>query len=65
MTRRRFKQDQPLQDRLATWAELVRKQAAQLPPGPEREAFLKKLHLADTAAHIDACLNLPGLPTSR
>ena len=60
MARRHLKQNQPLQDRLAAWADLVRQQAAELPPGPERDAILKKLRLADTAAHIDACVNAPG-----
>ncbi len=60
MASRRLKQNEPLQDRLAAWADLVRQQAAQLSPGPERDAILKKLRLADTAARIDACVNAPG-----
>lgn len=59
-TRRRFKQTRTLQDRLAEWANQVLEQAARLPPGPERDAILKKLRLADTAAHLDACVNVPG-----
>jgi hypothetical protein len=65
MTRRRLKQNQSLQDRLAAWAELVRKRAAQLAPGPERDAILKKLAQARTAVQMDASLSSPELPTSR
>lgn len=30
------------QERLAKWAEGIRKQAGRLPPGPERDALLEK-----------------------
>jgi hypothetical protein len=60
-SRRRFKQTVPLQDRLATWAEDVRAQAEQLPPGPERDALLKKASQADVASHLDDWANSPGL----
>ena len=40
-----------LQDRLTAWATEVRKQALTLPPGPERDAVLKKAGQADTTAH--------------
>ena len=43
----------PLKDRLDAWAQEIRVQAEQLPPGPEREALLKKAHQADIASHID------------
>ena len=39
----------------------VRDQAAKLPPGPEREALIKKARQADTAAHLDDWANSPGL----
>ena len=57
MQRRRFKQFLSLQDRLAAWASTVRKQASALPPGPERDALLKKARQADTAAHLDNWAN--------
>ena len=53
MKRRRFKQPTSLKDRLAAWAEEVREQAAQLPPGPERDSLLKKLSQAATASFMD------------
>ena len=61
LKRRRFLQTKSLQDRLAAWAEEVREQAAKLPPGPERDALLKKLRQADTASHLDDWANSPGL----
>ena len=51
--RRRFKQTAPLKDRLDAWAQEIRVQVEQLPPGAEREALLKKVHQADIASHID------------
>jgi hypothetical protein len=59
--RRRFKQNISLQDRLAAWARMVRAQAAQLPPGQERDALLKKASQAETASHLDQWANSAGL----
>jgi len=59
--RRRFKQNMSLRDRLAAWAEQVREQAKKLPPGPEREAQLKRAGQADVAAHLDEWADSPGL----
>jgi len=50
---RHFKQTSSLPERLAEWAKEVREQAAHLPPGPDREALLKKVRQADTASHLD------------
>jgi hypothetical protein len=55
--RRRFKQTVPLQERLAAWADEIRRKAASLPPGPEREALLKRASQADVASHIDDWAN--------
>ena len=59
--RRRFKQQLSLQDRLAAWAKGVTEQAEQLPPGPERDALLKKTRQANTASHIEDWAHSPGL----
>ena len=59
--RRRFKQNISFHDRLTTWADQVREQANSLPPGPERDALLKKASQADTASHLDDWANSPGL----
>jgi hypothetical protein len=61
MQRRRDKQTIPLKDRLASFAREVREKASKLRPGPERDALLKRAQLADTASHIDAWANSPGL----
>jgi hypothetical protein len=59
--RRRFKQTEPLKERLADWAADVRAQAAKLKPGPEQDAMLKRARQADTALHLDEWANSPGL----
>jgi hypothetical protein len=59
--RRRFKQNLSLRDRLTAWSKEVREQAALLPPGPDRDAMLKRASQADTAAHLDDWANSPGL----
>ncbi|WP_426615776.1 hypothetical protein [Bradyrhizobium sp. McL0616] len=59
--RRRFKQQLTLQDRLAAWSKEIHEQAAILPPGPERDALLKKARQADVASHLDDWAKSPGL----
>jgi hypothetical protein len=59
--RRRFKQNISLHDRLAAWANQVRQEAEKIPPGPEREALLKKAEQADTAYHFEDWADSPGL----
>ena len=59
--RRRFKQTTSLKDRLASFAEEIRKKAAELRTGPEKEARLKKARQADTATHIEDWMKSPGL----
>ena len=61
LKRRRQKQTISFKDRLAGWAEKIREQAGQLPPGTEREEMLKRASLADTAAHLDDWANSAGL----
>lgn len=63
--RRRFKQQLTLQDRLASWAKQVQEQAAALPPGPEREALVKKARQADVACHLDDWVKSPGLQSPK
>ena len=59
--RRRFKQQVTLQDRLAAWSKKVEEQAAKLPPGPERDALIKKARQADIASHLNDWARSPGL----
>ena len=61
MQRRRFKQTLTFPDRLKTFAEELKAKAAELRPGPERDALLRKARQADTASHIDEWANSPGL----
>lgn len=59
--RRRFKQTQSLEERLAQEAERLREQAERLPPGSEREALLLKARQAETGSHMSEWLRSPGL----
>jgi hypothetical protein len=59
--RRRFKQTTSLHERLVAFANEARERAATLPPGPERNALLKKVSQADTASHLDDRVNSPAL----
>jgi len=59
--RRRFKQQLTLQDRLSAWVKQVQEQALRLPPGPERDALLKKARQAEMAGHLNDWAKSPGL----
>jgi hypothetical protein len=48
-------------ERLKEEAERDRARAAALPPGPERDALLRKARQAETAAHADKWASSPGL----
>ncbi|MCP3471732.1 hypothetical protein NLM33_15525 [Bradyrhizobium sp. CCGUVB1N3] len=57
--RRRIKQAQSLEVRLADEAERLRKEAKSLPPGLRREALLRKVRQAETGSHISEWLRSP------
>ena len=59
--RRRFKQSLPLKDRLAAFAEELRKTAARLEPGIKQDDLLRRARQADTALHLDEWCNSSGL----
>jgi len=59
--RRRFKQQLTLQDRLSAWVKQVKDDASRLPPGPERDALLKKARQAELANHLHDWVKSPGL----
>jgi hypothetical protein len=61
MKRRRLKQCVSFQDRLATFAQDARDEAAKRPPGIERDDMLRKARQADTAARLDDWANTHGL----
>jgi len=58
---RRSKQTSSLRDRIASFARKVREKASQLPPGKEKDDFLRKARLADTASHVEEWASSPGL----
>jgi hypothetical protein len=59
--RRRFKQTQSLEQRLADEAARLREQAKLLPPGFVREQVLRKARQAETGSHMSEWLRSPGL----
>ena len=59
--RRRFKHKLTLQDRLSAWVKQVKEDAARMPPGPERDALLKKARQAELANHLNDWVKSPGL----
>jgi hypothetical protein len=61
MQRRRTKQIQSLEDRLAEEAKLLREKAKLLPPGAARETLLRKARQAETGSHISEWLRSPEL----
>ncbi|KGT73769.1 hypothetical protein MA20_41935 [Bradyrhizobium japonicum] len=63
--RRRFKQTQVLEERLAAEAAKLRDQAQLLPPAQFRDEVLKKARQTNTGAHMSEWLNSPGLQPPR
>jgi hypothetical protein len=61
INRRRFKQNVPLKDRLATFAEDLREKLAHMPDGREREDLLQRVVSADVAAYFDEQLTSTAL----
>ena len=59
--RRRFKHASTLQDRIVEWAQALRTVAAEMEPGPDRDALLKKVRQAEVAMHLDDWANSHGL----
>lgn len=59
--RRRIKQTDMLEERLAEEARRLRERAGLLPPGMEREGLLRKARQADVGAHMSEWLRSPGL----
>jgi hypothetical protein len=48
-------------DRVAQRAKELEQEARGLPPGPERDALLKRARRLDIASHINEWLSSPGL----
>lgn len=63
--RRRFKQTDVLEERLAYEAIRMREEAGKLKPGPEREELLRRARQCETGAHMSEWLRSPGLQPPR
>lgn len=59
--RRRFKQADLLEIRLAEEAKRLREKAQSLPPGAAREALIRKARQAEAGSHMSEWLRSPGL----
>ena len=59
--RRRFKQAEVLESRLADAAKRLREAAKLLPPGAAREAILRKARQAETGSRLSEWLGSPDL----
>lgn len=59
--RRRFKQTELLEDRLAGEAIRLREEARLLPPGAVRDALIRKARQCETGSHMSEWLRSPGL----
>ena len=53
------KQTETLQDRIASFARKIREKASELPPGEEKEDFLRRAQLADTASDMSLWASSP------
>jgi hypothetical protein len=61
MQRRRFRQNETLEARLAEEAKRLREKAKLLPHGAEREELIRKARQAETGSHMTQWLTSPGL----
>jgi hypothetical protein len=61
MQRRRFKQTSSLTERLVEDTSHLQEKLASLPPGPERDAVVKRIRQNETASHLTEWLRSPGL----
>jgi hypothetical protein len=61
LKRRRFKQDQSLEDRLAEEAKRLRQEAKLVPPGAVHDKLILRARQAETGSHISEWLRSPGL----
>ncbi|MBR0816199.1 MULTISPECIES: hypothetical protein [Bradyrhizobium] len=61
LMRRRERQMDPLEIRLAAEAERLREQAELLPPGATRDEMLRRARQAETGSQMSEWLRSPGL----
>ena len=60
---KRLKSSLSLEERLADRAALFKEQADRLPAGEQREDLLRKAHLVENGAHLNAWLTSPDCGT--
>ena len=65
MQRRRFKQNQSLEERLSEEAKRLRSEAKLLPPGAVRDELIRRARQAETGSHMSEWLSSPGLQPPR
>ena len=59
--RRRLKQSDQLEERLAKEATRLREEARALPPGADRDELIRLARQAETGSHMSEWLRSPGL----
>jgi hypothetical protein len=59
--RRRFRPNQPLEERLAEEAKRLKAEAKLLPPSARREELIRRARQAETGSRISEWLSSPGL----
>jgi hypothetical protein len=52
---------QSFEDQITAEKSQLGAQAASLPPGPQKDALLKKIRQLETASHVNEWLTSPGL----
>jgi hypothetical protein len=57
----RNKPSKAFEDRLAEQAQTDKQRARMMPPGPERDALMRKARQYVTAAHLNEWISSPGL----
>jgi hypothetical protein len=65
MPRRRYDRNEALEQRLAAEAKRLREQAELLPPGPVREATLRKAREAETGSRLSRWLRSSQLQSPK
>jgi len=61
MERRRIRQNESLEKRLAEEAKRLKEDAKKLPPGPAREELLRRASQAEAGSHMSEWLQSAGL----
>ena len=63
--RRRFKQSQPLEERLAQHTAQLREKAEGLPPGGAKERIIRRITQNQAASNLCQMLRAPGQPPAK